>query len=79
VKQLRTAGAAKVFKETGSGTKTDGVQLRSTLDQLAKGVVLMVTRSRRFRARQHLFIPERWKISAGIVRFEPPIGQKCFT
>jgi hypothetical protein len=76
---LHAAGAAKVFKETASGTKTDRVQLRRALDQLAKGDVLMVTRSRRFRARQHLFIPEHWKISAGIVRFEPPIGQNCFT
>jgi hypothetical protein len=48
VKQLGAAGAAKVFKETASGTKTDGVQLRRALDQLAKGDVLMVTRSRRF-------------------------------
>jgi DNA invertase Pin-like site-specific DNA recombinase len=44
VKQLRAAGAAKVFSETASGAKTDRIQLRSTLDQLAKGDVLMVTR-----------------------------------
>jgi len=52
VTRLRAAGATKVFKKTGSGTKTDGVQLRCALDQLANGDVLMVTRSRRFRARQ---------------------------
>jgi len=50
VKQSRAAGATKVFKETGSGAKTDRIQF--TLDQLANGDVLKVTRSRRFRARQ---------------------------
>jgi DNA invertase Pin-like site-specific DNA recombinase len=58
VKQLRAAGAAKVFKETASGAKTDRIQFRCALDQLAKGDVLMVTRSHRFRARRQLFIPE---------------------
>jgi DNA invertase Pin-like site-specific DNA recombinase len=42
VKQLRAAGAAKVSRETASGAKTDCVQLRRALDQLAKGDVLMV-------------------------------------
>jgi hypothetical protein len=79
VKQWSAVGAAKVFKKTGSGTKTDGVQLRCALDQLAKGDVLRVTRSRRFRARQQLFTPRQRKMSAGFVRFEPPIGQNCFT
>jgi len=37
VKQLRAAGAVKVFKETGSGTKTDRVQLRRALDQPCQG------------------------------------------
>ena len=55
VTQLRAAGAAKVFNETASGTKTDHIQLRCALYQLAKGDVLMVTRSCRFRARQQLF------------------------
>jgi hypothetical protein len=62
VKQLRAAGAAKVFKETASGARTNRIQLRHALDQLAKGDVPMVTRSRRFRARQQLFTPEGWKI-----------------
>jgi DNA invertase Pin-like site-specific DNA recombinase len=44
VKQLRVAGAEKVFKETASGAATDRVQLRRVLDQLAKGDVLTVTR-----------------------------------
>ena len=44
VKQLRAAKAEKVFKETASGAKTDRVQLRRALDQLAKGDVLTVTR-----------------------------------
>ena len=78
VTQLRAAGAAKVFNETASGTKTDHIQLRCALYQLAKGDVLMVTRSCRFRARQQLF-PEHRNICAGFVQFQPPIGQKCFT
>jgi DNA invertase Pin-like site-specific DNA recombinase len=44
VRQLRAAGAEKVLRETASGAKTDRVQLWRTLDQLAKGDVLMVTR-----------------------------------
>jgi DNA invertase Pin-like site-specific DNA recombinase len=42
--QLRAAGAEIVFRETGSGAKTDRAQLRRVLDQLAEGDVLMVTR-----------------------------------
>jgi DNA invertase Pin-like site-specific DNA recombinase len=44
VKQLRAAGAEKVFKETASGARSDRAQLRRALDQLDKGDVLMVTR-----------------------------------
>ena len=44
VKQLRAAGAEKVFRETASGAKTDRAQLRLALGQLDKGDVLMVTR-----------------------------------
>jgi len=44
VKQLRAAGAEKIFKETSSGAKTDRVQLRRALVPLANGDVLMVTR-----------------------------------
>ncbi len=44
VKQLRAAGAEKIFKETASGAKTDRAQLRRVVGQLAKGDVLMVTR-----------------------------------
>jgi DNA invertase Pin-like site-specific DNA recombinase len=44
VRQLRAAGAKKVFREVASGAKTDRAQLRRLLDQLAPGDVLMVTR-----------------------------------
>jgi DNA invertase Pin-like site-specific DNA recombinase len=35
VRQLRVAGAGKVFREVASGAKTDRAQLRRVLDQLA--------------------------------------------
>jgi DNA invertase Pin-like site-specific DNA recombinase len=44
VKQLREAGAGKVFRETASGAKSDRAQLRRALDHIGKGDVLMVTR-----------------------------------
>jgi DNA invertase Pin-like site-specific DNA recombinase len=44
VKQLRAAGAEKVFRETASGARADRAQLRRVLDQLEKRDVLMVTR-----------------------------------
>jgi DNA invertase Pin-like site-specific DNA recombinase len=44
VKQLRAVGAAKVYRETASGAKTERAQLRRVLDQLDAGDVLMVTR-----------------------------------
>ena len=44
VRQLRAAGAGKVFREVASGAKTDRAQLRRLLDQLAAGDVVMVTR-----------------------------------
>src|SRR3982074_2748969 len=44
VKQLREAGAEKVFRETASGAKSDRAQLRRVLDHIDKGDVLMVTR-----------------------------------
>jgi DNA invertase Pin-like site-specific DNA recombinase len=44
VRQLRVAGAEKVWRETASGAKTDRAQLRRVLDQLSAGDVLMVTR-----------------------------------
>jgi DNA invertase Pin-like site-specific DNA recombinase len=36
VKQLREAGAEKIFRETASGAKSDLAQLRRALDQLDK-------------------------------------------
>jgi DNA invertase Pin-like site-specific DNA recombinase len=47
VKQLRDAGAEKVFREPASGARSDRAQLRRALDQLGKGDVLMVTRLER--------------------------------
>jgi DNA invertase Pin-like site-specific DNA recombinase len=44
VRQLRAAGAGKVFREVASGAKTDRPQLRCLLAQLSAGDVLMVTR-----------------------------------
>lgn len=44
VKQLRAAGAEKVFKETASGASSDRAQLRRALAALGKGDVLLVTR-----------------------------------
>jgi DNA invertase Pin-like site-specific DNA recombinase len=37
VKQLRAAGAEKVFRETASGAKTDRAELCRVLSQLEKG------------------------------------------
>jgi DNA invertase Pin-like site-specific DNA recombinase len=44
VKELRAAGAEKVFRETASGAKTDRAQLRRALDKLDADDVLLVTR-----------------------------------
>jgi DNA invertase Pin-like site-specific DNA recombinase len=44
LKQLRAAGAEKVFRETASGARSDRAQLRRVLAELGKGDVLMVTR-----------------------------------
>jgi DNA invertase Pin-like site-specific DNA recombinase len=44
VRQLKAAGAQKVWRETASGAKTDRAQLRRVLDQLDAGDGLMVTR-----------------------------------
>src|SRR6266851_2264485 len=44
VRQLRAAGARKVFREVASGAKTDRAQLRRLLGELVAGDVLTVTR-----------------------------------
>jgi DNA invertase Pin-like site-specific DNA recombinase len=44
VKQLRAAGAEKIFRETASGARTDRAGLRQVFGRLGKGDVLMVTR-----------------------------------
>lgn len=44
VKQLRAAGAEKVFRETVSGARADRKQFAKAIDQLAAGDVFMVTR-----------------------------------
>src|SRR5438093_1487999 len=41
---LTAAGAAKVYRETASGAKTDRARLRQVLAALDQGDVLMVTR-----------------------------------
>ena len=44
VKQLKAAGAEKVYRETASGARSDRAQLRLALAQLGKGDVLTVMR-----------------------------------
>jgi DNA invertase Pin-like site-specific DNA recombinase len=44
VRQLRAAGAGKVFREVASGAKTERAQLRRVLAELGAGDVLTVTR-----------------------------------
>ena len=44
VKQLRAAGAAKTFRETASGAKTDRRELARALKALGEGDTLLVTR-----------------------------------
>src|ERR1700730_13250327 len=44
VRQLRAAGAQKVFREVASGAKTDRPQLRRLLAGIGPGDVVMVTR-----------------------------------
>jgi len=44
VRQLRAAGAKKVFREVASGAKTDRPQLRRLLAEVRPGDVLTVTR-----------------------------------
>src|SRR5712671_5238325 len=47
VRQLRAAGAKKVFREVASGAKTDRPQLRRLLAEVGPGDVVMVTRLNR--------------------------------
>ena len=44
IKQLRAAGAEKIFRETASGAKSDRAQLRRALAVLDADDVLLVTR-----------------------------------
>jgi DNA invertase Pin-like site-specific DNA recombinase len=44
IRQLRDAGAAKVFREVASGAKADRPQLRRLLSEIDAGDVVMVTR-----------------------------------
>lgn len=44
IKELRNAGAEKVFRETARGAKSDRAQLRRALDQLAADDVRLVAR-----------------------------------
>jgi DNA invertase Pin-like site-specific DNA recombinase len=43
-RQLRAAGAEKVYRETGNGAKTERTQLSRSLDRLNTGDTLMVMR-----------------------------------
>jgi DNA invertase Pin-like site-specific DNA recombinase len=44
IRQLREAGAGKIFREVVSGAKTDRPQLRRLLSEIAAGDMVMVTR-----------------------------------
>jgi DNA invertase Pin-like site-specific DNA recombinase len=44
VKQLCAAGAAKIFRETASGTRTDRLELAKALKAIGDGDTLLVTR-----------------------------------
>src|ERR1700730_17083626 len=44
VRQLRAAGAKKIFREVASGAKTDRPQLRRLLAEVGSDDVVMVTR-----------------------------------
>ena len=44
VKQLRAAGAEKLFRETASGARADRAELRRAIGKLETGDVLTVTR-----------------------------------
>jgi DNA invertase Pin-like site-specific DNA recombinase len=44
VKQLRDAGAEKIFRETASGAKTERRGLARAIGSLGKGDTLLVTR-----------------------------------
>jgi DNA invertase Pin-like site-specific DNA recombinase len=44
VKQLRAAGATRVYRETASGARSDRAQLRRVITHLGIGDVLVVTR-----------------------------------
>ncbi len=44
IRQLRAAGAGKVFREVAGGAKTDRPQLRRLLGEIRPGDVVIVTR-----------------------------------
>jgi hypothetical protein len=44
VRQLRAAGAGKVFREVASGATTDRSQLRGVLSQFSPDDIMKVTR-----------------------------------
>jgi DNA invertase Pin-like site-specific DNA recombinase len=55
VRQLRAAGAKKVFREVASGAKTDRPQLRRLLAEIGPRDVVMVTRLDRLALRPETF------------------------
>jgi DNA invertase Pin-like site-specific DNA recombinase len=44
LRELRAAGAAKVFREIAGGAKTDRAQLRRLIDNVSPGDIVIVTR-----------------------------------
>jgi DNA invertase Pin-like site-specific DNA recombinase len=55
VRQLRAAGARKVFREVASGAKTERAQLRRVLAALSASDVLTVTRLDRLARSTRIF------------------------
>ena len=72
VKQLRAAGAEKVFRETASGARADRAELRRAIGKLEKGDVLMVTRLDRL-ARSTRDLLNTWRKSPTRARASVPL------
>ena len=66
MRQVRAAGAKKVFREVASGTKTDRPQLGRLLAEIARGDVVTVTRIDRLaRSTLDLFAIVKQIVDAG--------------
>jgi hypothetical protein len=74
VRQLRAAGAGKVFREVASGAKTERAQLRCVLAELGAGDVLTVTLILGSEERQSLMeedIPLSFGLPAPALKYAP--------